>query len=58
MGRKQDSELASARAYFRLAAKASRAGQPHQAASYRRTAERKLAAYHRRKEYIRRTFKS
>jgi hypothetical protein len=54
MVRKQSPTLASARAYYRLAAKADRAGQHNLADHYRRVADRKVAEDRRRREFIHR----
>lgn len=48
----QSRKLSSARAYYRLAAKADRAGQRTQAASYRRRADALVREDQRTREYI------
>lgn len=52
MARKQSVALASARAYYRLAAKADRAGQAQLARHYRAVADRKVAADRRQREAL------
>jgi hypothetical protein len=51
MARKQSARLASARAYYRLAAKAERASQFKLAEHYRAVADRFVAADRRQREY-------
>jgi hypothetical protein len=48
---KQNSKLASARAWWRLAQKASYAGNDRQAERYRNIAEQKYRAYLRQKQF-------
>ena len=50
MARKQPARLASARAYYRLAAKAERAGQYRTAAHYRGVADRLVRQEQRQRE--------
>jgi hypothetical protein len=57
MARKQNPKLASARAYYRLAAKAERASSYTLAGQYRDRADRLVAEAQRQRDYIRRTFR-
>lgn len=52
MTRKQPVRLASARAYYRLAAKAERAGQYTTAAHYRRVADRLVTEEARHRDWL------
>lgn len=52
MTRKQPRRLASARAYYRLAAKAQRAGQHRSAEFYRRQADRLVEEERRNRDYL------
>lgn len=54
MARKTPAQLARARAYWRLAAKAERAGSHSMAEHYRRMAERAYAGYRRQADYLQR----
>lgn len=50
--KKPSARLKSARAYYRLAAKADRAGQSRQAEGYRKVADRKVAEDRRERERL------
>jgi hypothetical protein len=56
--RKMPALLASARAYYRLAAKAEKAGNYREAGRYRGLADRKVREHRRGVEYRRRTFRT
>lgn len=49
---KRPQKLSQASAYYRLAAKADRAGQSTQAAHYRRIADRFVVEHQRQKAYL------